>query len=228
VDFEINVARRGPVNGGDMPQGEPPEMSKRFVISVALFVAIALAFGAGLLVQRQFQLVPLRIAEQFTRDLAGLDDPIPAAPQWEAWRYPNADTRGNIQGSSTRINEKLVRPSARYFLCTTSDALEDVARFYAEKAGFSDVDKVAKSTSGVSSQGTLKGDSNHVLDDFDDPKDPQAPRPVRSKCLIRRCPSYDLTVFVTRADSENHTHILILYDPKTEAAAAAEKSDDAA
>ncbi|MSR79898.1 MAG: hypothetical protein EXS11_04145 [Gemmataceae bacterium] len=199
-------------------------MPKRIVATLAIIILVALAFGAGVLAQRQYQLAPIRAAEEFARSklvwdsFTGLDDPIPPAPRWEAWLYPDAKSKGSIQGSSTRLMGKLVRPAGSYAVFVTANKFEDVAHFYAEQSNFEDVDNVAKSKLAVSSHGNFKGESNHLLDDFVDATDPQKSRPVRVKCMLRRCSSYDLTVFISRAEGENHTHILLLYDPKTETA----------
>lgn len=83
---------------------------------------------------------------------------------------------------------------------------------------FEDPAAIAKSRAAVASWKTLQGESNFALDDCDDTAASPPTRPVRAKCLIRRCPSYDLTVLLTRADSETETHVLLLYDPKTETA----------
>lgn len=191
-------------------------MRRRILISAATIAAAAVAFGAGVVVQRQYQLAPIRVAEAAVRDLTGLDDPVPPAPPWDEWHYPNAEVKASVQGSSLRVMGELVRPAGRYAVLVTTDEFEDVARFYAAKTHFEAPDAMAKSRSAVSSYGTLQGESNHLLDDFDDPNDPQKSRPVRAKCMIRRCPSYDLTVFITRADGEAQTHVVLLYDPKTE------------
>jgi hypothetical protein len=196
-------------------------MRKKSVIAIAAFVVVAFAFGAGILMQRQYQVATIRAAEEFGRNFAGLNDSVPPSPRWEEWHYPRAESKGSIQGSSARVNGKLVRPAGRYAIFVTADAFEDVARFYAEKAGFEQPDDVAKSHLAVSSHGTLQGESNHLLDDFSDVTDPQKLRPVRVKCLIRRCPSYDLTVVITRADDENYTHLGLFYDPHTESDEAA-------
>jgi hypothetical protein len=95
-----------------------------------------------------------------------------------------------------------------------------IARFYAEQMGFDEPDYVPNSRMAVSSVGTSNGASNHLRDDVNDANDSQKSRSVRAKCLSRRCPSYDLTVFITRADDESHTHIVLLYDPRTESVVA--------
>lgn len=190
-------------------------MRKQISVILATIVVAALAFGVGVLVQRQYQIAPIRVALDFARDITGVDDAVPPAPPWDEWHYPKAKRLGYKQGMSLRLGEKLVRPAGHYTVLVTADDFEDVARFYAEKSRFDDPDAVAKSRSAMSSQGTLQGESNFVLDDSDI-AGPGEPRPVRGKCLIRRCPSYDLTVFLTRADDEAYTHIVLLYDPKTE------------
>jgi hypothetical protein len=99
---------------------------------------------------------------------------------------------------------------------TTPDDVEKVARFYAEVAGFEEPAAAAESQRSTSSFGTLQGESHHILDDFVSAADTNKLRPVASKCLIRRGRSYDLTVLVTSADGEQHTHIVLLYDPRVE------------
>lgn len=191
-------------------------MRKRVLAIVAVIVVIALAFVAGILAQRERQLAQIRAAEKFARDLTGLDDPVPAAPHWDEWRYPNAESAGTIQGAALRIMGELVRPAGRYAVLVTNDDVETVARHYAEKMQFDKPDDMAASRLATFSQGTLQGESNHLLDDSSDSADHDRPRPVRVKCLIRRCPAYDLTVFITRADDEPRTHVLLTYDPKVE------------
>jgi len=190
-------------------------MNRWILIGVAV-VIVAVSFCAGLLVQRQYQLASINAAEEIFRDITGLDDPVPPAPLWEDWMYPDAESKGSVTGSELRIKGKLIRPAGRYAVFVTPDDFETVAGFYADKTGFENVDDAASSRSAVSSSGTLQGESNHLLDDFEDAVQPQKSRPVRVKCLIRRCPSYDMNVLINRADGENHTHILLLYDPKTE------------
>jgi hypothetical protein len=190
-------------------------MRNRVLIIVAAIAVAVLLFSAGILVQREFQLAQIRNIEIFARDLAGLDEPVPPAPRWENWQYPHAKSLSHIQGSATRVMEELVRPAGHYAVCVTTDAFEDVARFYAEKAHFDEPDEVAQSRLATSSHGTLT-ESNHWMDDDTAAADAQQSRPVRSKCMIRRCPAYDLSVFITRADGEAPTHIVVLYDPKTE------------
>ena len=53
-----------------------------------------------------------------------------------------------------------------------------------------------------------------LLDDNTTGDEPGKPRPLRVKCLLHRSPSYDLTVVLTRGETEDQTHILLAYDPK--------------
>jgi hypothetical protein len=190
-------------------------MRKAVLVTVAGITIVAIAFGVGILVQREYQLVPLRAAEKFARDLTGLDNPVQAPPSWSDWHYPDAECKGSIEGASLQVMGELVRPPGRYAVFVTRVEFNDVARFYAEKTQFNNPDYVATSHSAVSSQGTLQGESNHLLDDARDAEQPGIKRPVRVKCLVRRCPSHDLTVLISRGDAEENTHIVVLYDPKT-------------
>jgi len=93
-----------------------------------------------------------------------------------------------------------------------------VARFYATKAGFEDPDAVATSRKASSHSGSLQGVATLVLDDAEVPDDSGRFRPVRSKTLIRRSPSYDVTVVLTQADGEEHLHGTLLFEPRVEEA----------
>lgn len=196
---------------------ETPGMSKWIVIGVAA-VAVIGAFVLGLVVQRQVQVLSLRAAGQVARDFAGLDDPVAPAPPWEAWGYPGASTRASRQTLAVRVEGRLVRPAGRYAVLVTRDDFEKVAEHYAVKAGFEDAPAVAASRSAAANSDSLQGESTVLLDDFVDARGSDAARPVRVKALLRRSPSYDLTVVLTRAAEESATHILVLYDPKMEPA----------
>lgn len=189
----------------------------RVMVAVAGLVVVAVAFGAGVLVQREYQLAPVRLAEDLARDLAGTDEPVAPAPRWEKWHYPGARSKGSIKGSSLRVMGQLVKAAGRYAVFVTTDDFDTVARWYAEQAGFERAGDVAKSRTGVSSFGRFpEGQEGFLLDDSSDPTGPNAARSVLTKCLMRRSRSYDLTVVLTRGDGEEHTHILLLYDPRTE------------
>jgi hypothetical protein len=191
-------------------------MGKRAILIVGLIVLAAGAFGAGVLVQRQIQNARIRAGVEFARDLAGVNDPVPSAPKWEDWLYPKAKVKGSAMSAAVRVSQDLVHPGGRYAVLVTKDDFVTVARFYAERLKFDDPAAIAKSELAFSSQGNVQGVSIHVLDDYRDVEETQKPRPVRTKCLVHRSPSYDLSVFINRAESESETHIVLLYNSKAE------------
>jgi len=191
-------------------------MQNRTFVFVSLIVLAGVAFGAGVLAKRHMRNARIRAGEAFARDLAGLNDAVPAAPKWEDWLYPNAKVKGTAVSAAVRVSQELVHAAGHYAVLVSKDDFETVARFYAERLKFDDPAAIAKSELAFSSQGSIQGESNHVLDDYRDVDETQKARPVRSKCLVRRSPSYDLSVFINRAESESETHIVLLYDPKTE------------
>jgi hypothetical protein len=192
-------------------------MSNRTLSILAVVALVAGAFGGGVLIQRHIQLSRIRAGEAFARDLAGLNDPVSPSPPWSEWHYPKAKVKGTAESAAVRVSGKLVRPGGHYAVLVTADDFETVARFYAGKLKFADSEGIVKSQLAFSSEGNIQGESSHVLDDYRDVGETQKARPVRTKCLVRRSPSYDLTVFLTRAETETETHILLLYDPSTEA-----------
>lgn len=191
-------------------------MKKQILFSLCGLALIAIGISIGVVLQREYQLAAIRAGENVGRSLAGLDDPIPPAPAWEQWRYPRAKSKGEIDGSSTRIEGELIHPAGNYAVLVTADDFETVARFYAEKCNFEEVDQTAKSKSAIAKHGNMQGEANYLLDDFEDTSEIPPTRTVRIKCLFRRCPAYDITVFISRAENEKQTHLLLLYDPNVE------------
>ena len=108
-------------------------MRKRLLLTVAILVVVALAFGAGVLVQQRHQLARVGAIKIFARDFVGLDDPVPPSPPWDEWLYPKADAIGSSQGQDLTTGGQLAQPAGRYAVLVTPDAFEDVARFYAEE-----------------------------------------------------------------------------------------------
>jgi hypothetical protein len=179
---------------------------------------VALGFGAGVLVQRQYQLAPVRIAEEFMRDIRGAGKGIPPAPAPVEWVYPGANSQSTTGGATLTVGEEVVVPPGTYQLWTTSDGFDEVVRFYADKAKFDE-------TEGLANAGGA-GNSFSVGDAPDEPSvnahlsatrggDGTGPAssPLRETCLIRRCPSYSITVFISRLASEDETHVILVYDP---------------
>ena len=119
-------------------------------------------------------------------------------------------------GADVRLSGKLVRPAGRYAVFVTTNAFEEVAWFYAGKVRFDDPAAAAGSRLASAIQGTIQGEAVGLLDDIADAVVPENSRSVMVKTFLGRCPSYDLTVFLTRAADETHTHVVLLYDPKTE------------
>jgi len=193
-------------------------MNRPLRLALVLVPALGIGFAAGLYAQRRYQIARIHAAEDFAREMAGLKDAIPAPPPKDEWLYPGAKVRGRIEGMALRISGELVRPAGTFLVITTTDGFDDVARFYAGKAGFEDPDAVATSRKAFSHSGSLQGVATLVLDDAEVPGDPGGPRPVRSKTLIRRSPSYDVIVMLTQADGEAHVHGTLLFEPRVEAA----------
>lgn len=206
--------------GNEQPRAMGPAVRSKGGIVVVGAILVMLAFVAGVLLQRQFAIVRIRGAEQVAREISGIDDPVPPAPQWESWMYDGAKRQGQIEGTSTELMGELIRPKGHFGAFTTSDTFEQVAKFYAEQLRFENADTVAQSHQAVLSEGNAGAEANYLLDDTADVSEPGRSRPVRVKCLLRRTRSYDMTVFISRAENEDQTHILLVYDPRIEPAAA--------
>lgn len=192
---------------------------KRMRVLVIVILAAAVSFGAGLWVQRQFQLFPIRMADAFARDLAGLDKPIPPAPAWETWRYPQSTEGGGLEGTSVRYNGVLVRPPIRMAAYSSTDSFETIAQYYAKKLGFTDVSSIAGSYAATQSEGTIDGEQSMLLDAGDWTGQSASDTPggrVRLKTLVRRSPGYDVLVVLSQADGNATTHLVLFYTPRVE------------
>ena len=191
-------------------------MNRSLRLALILVPSLAVGFAAGLYAQRKYQIARIHAAEDFAREMAGLKDAIPAPPPDDEWLYPGAKVRNRIEGMAVRISGELVRPAGTFLVFTTRDTFDDVARFYATKAGFEDPEAVAASRKAFSHSGSLQGVATLLLDDAEVPDDSGRSRPVRSKTLIRRSPSYDVTVVLTQAEGEEQVHGTLLFEPRVE------------
>jgi len=192
-------------------------MWKRLLIGASTLALVTAGIGIGMFVQYRLQIgVAQATARQFqnlARGLAGEGATGPAAPPLDDWRYPDAHEQGKLEGTSVEINGRQVIPPPYGARWTTSDDYDKVVAFYAGKGGF-------KHTNGQYFEANTQGESNIVLSDDQLPDGSVKSRPVHALCLRRRCASYDLTVFISRAETEAHTHIVLLYEPKVSEVAA--------
>ena len=191
-------------------------MNRPLRLALILVPSLVVGFVGGLYAQRKYTFARIHAAEDFAREMAGLYDAIPAPPPSDEWLYPGGKIRNRIEGMAVRISGELVRPAGTFLVFTTRDAFDDVARFYATKAGFEDPDAVATSRTAFTHSGSLQGVSTLLLDDGEVPDDPGRARSVRSKTLIRRSPSYNVTVVLTQAEGEDHVHGTLLFEPRVE------------
>ena len=180
-------------------------MRKRILIGIGLFAVFATGVGLGIFVKLEVA----KSAWNFVRGVSG--EGAPPAPPLEDWRYPDALEQGTTKGMSLDFNGQAVIPTPFYTLWATPDDYDKVVAFYAGKGGF-------KQTSGQAYAWNSGGETNVVLgDDWNPERNPDGSaksRPIRALCLRRRCPSYDMAVFITRSGEEGHTHIVLLYEPK--------------
>jgi hypothetical protein len=188
-------------------------MRRRFLIGVGLLSLFAAGIGLGMFLHYKLQIGVAEAVARLARGVVGEDKPGPPAPPLEDWRYPGADEKSSTGGMSLEVNGQVVKPAPTYVVWVTPDGYDQVAAFYGGKGGFSQ-------TSGVGITSSTRGESNVVVGDDQNPDRPGTLRPVHAVCLRRRCGSYDLVVFITRAQNEGHTHIVVLYEPKAVAPAA--------
>ena len=82
---------------------------------------------------------------------------------------------------------------------STTDSFTDVAQHYAKKMG------VSVPANGSGSRASGDASVTYQADN----QGPRGPRPVKSQAFARRERGGSVIVFITRADGEEHTHILL-------------------
>ena len=164
-------------------------MLKYILVGVAIFLVAVVAFYGGLIIGR------------------GKPDPppgVPRPPSEDHWIYPDAM---NMMRSGSKDGFLAV--------LTTPDDFDSVARFYHQEIsaslGLHDDDYDPRAN-GITATGLGSGQYVRASDSL--LRDGVGPRKVRIQTFEVRSRSYDLTVFVNRADGDKHTHILLTYDPK--------------
>jgi hypothetical protein len=162
-------------------------MMKYILIGVAFFLVAVVAFYGGVYVG------------------SAKPDPqpgVPAAPPSDYWTYPGSERR-----MSSGAGEDLLVTS------TTPDDFKPVASFYHQQISstLGIGGSFEMEGSGLASSGTGRGTYSYVVDS--QRKDGGA-RKVRVATFEVRSPSYDLNVFVNRAEGEPDTHIVVTYHAK--------------
>jgi hypothetical protein len=203
-------------------------MWRRLRIAVGLVVLFAAGIGLGMLVQYKLQSgMAEATAEgaarpfvQLAKGLAGEGDLGPPAPPVDDWRYPDAAEQGRTKGGSLEVGGQTVKPAPFYVLWTTPDDYEKVVAFYGEKCGVGPTPGGGIGTKFQATADKVQTEVNFSLRDERVPTASLDSRPVRVLCLRQRCGSYDVAVFITRAQGEKHTHIILLYEPRTGGTAA--------
>ena len=110
-----------------------------------------------------------------------------------------------------------VKPAAQYLQLTTSDDYEKVAAHYGIRLGFGATSSLG--LTGMTNKTSTESGFQLALADGKDPGPGSEARPVRVLCLRQTCASYCAVAFITRAENEAHTHVILLYDPKVTSSA---------
>jgi len=134
--------------------------------------------------------------------VAQKDAPAKAAADksgFEGWKYPGATELGSGQGAG-----------GYHAMLATTDALDKVEAFYEKKTG----EKLKPDQAGGSGIGGGAGEARVFQDDSVQPGAKSEPRPVVVRILVNRTKGHDLSLVISRAKGEDHTHIALTYFPK--------------
>jgi hypothetical protein len=191
-------------------------MRRRFLIGTGVLALFGAGVAVGMFVQYRLQIGVAAAAAQpfldFARGFSGEGGERGPAPPLEHWRYPGAIERARGRGSSLVINGVTVKPAPEYLALATADDYQKVTAHYGTKLGFKAASDFG--LSGMTNKTSTDGGFQLAFADGQDLSHAGNARPVRVLCLRQTCASYNVVVFVTRADKEAHTHVILLYDPK--------------
>jgi hypothetical protein len=121
----------------------------------------------------------------------------------EDWHYPGAtSTSTSGAGVGSPFGPPLM---TRGSMQMTTDSFDNVTAHYATKMGL------------ISSPGSVSGSrasGNESVTYHADNTGPRGPRPMKSQAFARRERGGSVVVFITRADGEDHTHVLLYWLPR--------------
>jgi hypothetical protein len=180
---------------------------RRVLLIVVALVLVGGGFAAGWLAARPHQ----------------SDDPWKDAPDGSEWHYPGGAVQGSSKGGKFLADGVRVGPQYTTVL-TTSDDVPKVLAYYAAKLNAPQV-AGADGGSGFShfdTEAALKVVQGAVLQDNTQPPGAGQPkagqlratRPVRVGVINVCTERYDLCLFISRAEGEEHTHIVVAYGPQ--------------
>ena len=181
-------------------------MKRRLFIIAGYLVAIAVGVAIGYFAGRN-NLLAGRLSETSSDLKAG-----EAGPDWKEWKYPGCAEHGSSLGGGGQAGMSKV-PPLYCLVMTTPDDYEKVLKYYADKMGNSVLAVGAGSGTKVDSSNPENCENWFVLNDALSPEGANRSRPVKAKVFGKRTPTYDLTMHVSRANDENHTHIMLAYYP---------------
>jgi hypothetical protein len=191
-------------------------MLRGFLIGIGVLALFGAGVGVGMFVQHRLELGVSAAAAKPLLDLARLfaaeGGESGPAPPLEHWHYPGASEHGRGRGPSIAIKGQTVRPAPEYLMLATTDDYQKVAAYYGAKLGFGAASDFGRT--GMTNKMSTEAGFQLAFADGRDPGPAQNARPVRVLCMRQSCASYSAVVFITRADKEEHTHVILLYDPK--------------
>jgi hypothetical protein len=124
----------------------------------------------------------------------------------EDWHYPGAtSTSTSGAGVGSPFGPPLM---TRGSMQMTTDSFDDVTAHYAKKMG------VNSNLQSGSTSGSRASGSESVTYHVDNHGPTRGPRPMKSQAFARRERGGSVVVFITRADGEDHTHVLLYWLPR--------------
>jgi hypothetical protein len=134
-----------------------------------------------------------------------------AAVGWEQWAYPGAKKVASASGGAVWVGNQAVTQHYGHAY-ETADGLDKVVQFYAAKLG----NVGSRSAPGMTGSFTTSDpqDVHNALYVADGLPPTTPARSLQVQSFGLRTLDYDVAVFVSRADGEDKTHVLVIYFPR--------------
>ncbi len=190
-------------------------LRKFILVAISAFSVIGLAFCAGLVAQRHVEL--LAIDRTVNHIVGDAEQP----PLLEEFAFPNSKLHSKVSSGGATSDRGIEIHNPQVGLWSTPEPFENVVKYYVQRLQFKKVadpaERLAKmKASGHLALGGANASSQVFVRDNSRPESgdfPKSLRSVRLECLVQRTRSYHLNIVVSRADDEDSSHIVIIYDP---------------
>lgn len=159
----------------------------------------------------------LLVVDEAVDQIVGESD---SAPTFEEWAFPNSKLLSRVSSGGVKSDRGVEIHNPQVGLWSTSEPIENVLEYFVERLQFKKVgdveERIAKmKASGYLELGGANASSQIFIRDNSRPESGGIEQPLRSvrlECLVQRTRTYHMNIVVSKADDEEASHIIMIYD----------------